>query len=122
MVSALSKNVNAELSSHGYDAWQKEGQGLAFLANTTSAGMKTTPSLDLPLAGLAEGAAVFDAVYTPLETGLLKRAKVRGLETIDGLGMLMHQAVPSFEAFFDVQPHVDALLRSDLEKVLNARG
>jgi shikimate dehydrogenase len=67
---------------------------------------------------LPAGATVFDIVYNPLETDLLKQAKARGLATIDGLGMLMHQAVPSFEAFFAVKPEVTAGLRACMEQAL----
>ena len=119
LVTALSGKISADLSAHGFADWEKQSAGLALLVNATSAGMKGTPSLDLPLNGLPEGAAVFDAVYNPLETGLLKRAKARHLRTIDGLGMLMHQAVPAFEAFFEVHPQLDARLRSDLEQALH---
>jgi shikimate dehydrogenase len=119
VVAALSGKVSAELSSFAYADWQKEGGAIDLLANATSAGMKNTPSLDLSLDILPADAAVFDAVYNPLETGLLKRAKARGLRVVDGLGMLMHQAVPAFDAFFGVRPSVDALLRRDLEKALH---
>ena len=78
------------------------------LVNTTSAGMKGHPPLVLDLAGLQASAAVLDIVYNPLETALLKDAKARGHVAIDGLGMLMHQAAPSFEAFFGVRPKVTA--------------
>ena len=66
-------------------------------------------------------AAVCDIVYSPLETALLKDAAARGHKTIDGLGMLMHQAAPSFEAFFGVRPKVTPALREALVKVLRAR-
>jgi shikimate dehydrogenase len=60
-------------------------------------------------------------VYHPLETALLKDAKARGLKAIDGLGMLMHQAVPSFEAFFGVRPTVTPGLRAALVDALAHR-
>ena len=63
----------------------------------------------------------FDIVYNPLETKLLKDASARGHKTIDGLGMLMHQAAPSFEAFFGVRPEVTPALRAVLVKVLSER-
>jgi shikimate dehydrogenase len=119
IVTALTGNVSADFSVHGFEDWEKESAGLALLVNATSAGMGRTPSIDLSLDGLPESATVFDAVYNPLETGLLKRAKARGLRPIDGLGMLMHQAVPAFEAFFEVRPQIDAGLRRDLEEALH---
>jgi shikimate dehydrogenase len=77
--------------------------------------------LDLDLSVLPESAAVCDIVYNPLETQLLKEAKALGHKTIDGLGMLMHQAVPSFEAFFGKRPEVTPGLRAELERVLRER-
>ncbi len=81
----------------------------------------TNPPLDLDLSLLPKSAAVCDIVYNPLETKLLKDAAARGHKTIDGLGMLMHQAAPSFEAFFGVRPKVTPALRATLEKVLRER-
>jgi shikimate dehydrogenase len=109
----------ARLSGAAYDLWTEGGRDCALIVHTTSAGMKQTPSLDLPLEVLPAGAAVFDAVYNPLETGLLARAKALGLKTIDGLWMLIHQAVPSFKAFYGVEPEVTPALRRHLEKALN---
>ena len=63
-------------------------------------------------------AIVCDIVYRPLETPLLRAAAARGLRTVDGLGMLMHQAVPSFESFFGVRPTVTGALRNVLEEAL----
>jgi len=77
--------------------------------------------LNLDLTLLQESAVVCDLVYNPLETKLLKDAAARGLETIDGLGMLMHQAVPSFHAFFGKEPEVTPSLRDALVKVLRER-
>ena len=64
-------------------------------------------------------AAVCDIVYNPLETDLLKRARARGHRTVDGLGMLMHQAVPSFAEMFGVTPRVTPALRALLERALH---
>jgi len=83
--------------------------------------MGSNPPLDSDLGVLPKGAAVCDIVYSPLETVLLKDAAARGHKTIDGLGMLMHQAVPSFEAFFGVKPRVTQGLRDALVKVLRER-
>ena len=93
----------------------------ALVVNATSAGMGGNPPLDLDLSALPREAAVCDIVYHPLETQLLKDAKARGLKTIDGLGMLMHQAVPSFEAFFGARPEVTPGLRAALVEALGAR-
>jgi shikimate dehydrogenase len=85
------------------------------LVNTTSLGMKGEPPLAVDLGGLREGAIVADIVYVPLETPLLADARRRGLRTADGLGMLLHQAVPGFQAWFGARPLVTPELRALLE-------
>jgi len=84
----------------------------ALLVNATSLGMQGQPPLTLDLAGLNPGAVVNDAVYTPLETALLASARARGNPAVDGLGMLLHQARPGFEAWFGIRPEVTAELRA----------
>lgn len=86
-----------------------EGAGL--LVNTTTLGMKGENDVILDLGPLPKSALVTDIVYTPLETGLLRRAREAGHEVVDGLGMLLHQAVPGFEAWFGVRPEVTEELR-----------
>ncbi len=76
------------------------------LVNTTSLGMHCQPDLEIDLAPLAADAIVSDIVYVPLETGLLKAAKARGLVTSDGLQMLLHQAVGGFQLWFGMRPDV----------------
>ena len=89
------------------------------LVNTTSLGMAGQPALAIDLSGLPEDAAVADIVYVPLETPLLAQARARGLRAVDGLGMLLHQAVPGFARWFGVTPQVTpelrALVVTDLE-------
>ncbi|WP_298963156.1 shikimate dehydrogenase [uncultured Methylobacterium sp.] len=82
------------------------------LVNTTSLGMGSGPPLVLDLSPLPAGAAVADAVYVPLETPLLAAARARGLAAVDGLGMLLHQAVPGFARWFGVTPQVTPELRA----------
>ncbi|MDV4144662.1 shikimate dehydrogenase [Shimia sp. FJ5] len=86
----------------------------ATLVNTTSLGMLGKAPLEVSLAALASTATVTDIVYTPLETDLLRNAKEKGCPTVDGLGMLLHQAVPGFEAWFGTRPEVDAGLRKEV--------
>lgn len=86
--------------------------GATLLVNATSAGMDGRPPLALPLAALPAEAVVCDIVYTPLQTPLLRAAAARGLATVDGLGMLLHQARPSFAAWFGVMPEVTPELRA----------
>ncbi|MEG3181674.1 shikimate dehydrogenase family protein [Sphingomonas sp. LT1P40] len=77
---------------------------VALLVNASSLGMTGQPQLDLDLSALPEDAVVYDAVYAPLETGLLRAARARELETVDGLEMLIGQAALAFELFFGKAP------------------
>ncbi|MET0869239.1 MAG: shikimate dehydrogenase [Pseudorhodoplanes sp.] len=101
--------------------WAERGaalDGAALLVNTTSQGMVGYPPLDIALDALPKGSAVCDIVYNPLETPLLASARKRGNTAIDGLGMLLHQAVPAFEAFYGVRPHVSNELRRAVQATL----
>ena len=122
LAASLGKDITATLLPGALTDWPSVAGAAALLLNTTSAGMGSIPPLALDLGALNKNAAVCDIVYNPLETPLLKDAKARGHRTIDGLGMLMHQAVPSFEVFFGVRPAVTPGLRVALEKVLRDRG
>ena len=93
-------------------------ENAALLVNTTSQGMVGYPALDIALDALPKAAAVCDIVYNPLETPLLAAARKRGNAAIDGLGMLLHQAVPAFEAFYGVRPQVSSELRRAVEATL----
>ncbi|MEQ8652727.1 MAG: shikimate dehydrogenase [Kiloniellales bacterium] len=95
--------------------WEEREGALAdidLVVNTTSLGMQGQAALDLPLDRLPGHALVTDLVYAPLETPLLAAAARRGNPTVDGLGMLLHQARPGFAAWFGVEPQVDQALRS----------
>lgn len=118
---SLSAAVKAPVEPGALSDWAKVAGDAALVVNSTSAGMGSNPPLDIDLGALPKTAAVCDIVYNPLETQLLKDAAARGHQTIDGLGMLMHQAAPSFEAFFGVRPKVTSALRTELIKVLSAR-
>ena len=121
LAASLSKQVRSPLEPGALSDWRKVAGDAALVVNSTSAGMGTNPPLDLDLSLLPATAAVCDIVYNPLETKLLREARARGLKTVDGLGMLMHQAAPSFEAFFGVKPNVTPALRAALVKVLRGR-
>jgi shikimate dehydrogenase len=110
--------TNAELKALGWDAWPRAAEGASILINATSAGMTGHPPLELSLDPLPVSAAVCDIVYNPLETDLLKQASATGHRAIDGLGMLMHQAVPAFAAFYGEEPKVTPALRAELKKAL----
>ncbi len=107
-VASLAPGTGAALAWDDLPAALKEA---GLLVNTTSLGMKGQPPLDLDLAPLPAGAAVADIVYAPLETDLLAAARRRGLAAVDGLGMLLHQAVPGFAAWFGLRPAVTPGLR-----------
>ena len=79
--------------------------------NATSLGMEGKAELPIPLQGLKKNTLVTDIVYTPLNTPLLENAAKRGCRTVDGLGMLIHQAIPGFERWFGVKPDVSEKLR-----------
>mgnify|MGYP006207703839 FL=1 len=79
--------------------------------NATSLGMDGKAELPIPLQGLKKNTLVTDIVYTPLNTPLLENAAKRGCRTVDGLGMLIHQAIPGFERWFGVKPDVSENLR-----------
>ncbi|PZN98717.1 MAG: shikimate dehydrogenase [Hyphomicrobiales bacterium] len=85
------------------------------IVNTTALGMHGQPPLDLDLAGLRVGTIVDDIVYVPLKTPLLLEAERRGGIAVDGLGMLLHQAVPGFARWFGVTPTVTPTLRALIE-------
>ncbi|MDR3525785.1 MAG: shikimate dehydrogenase [Rhizomicrobium sp.] len=116
LAKSFAGKIAPKLSASGYEGWS--GKEVALVVHTTSAGMKQTPSLTLALDEMPSNAAVFDVVYNPLETGLLAQARTRGLKAVDGLWMLLHQAVPSFEAFYGITPKVTPALRQALEKAL----
>ncbi|MDA5092988.1 shikimate dehydrogenase [Aliiroseovarius sp. KMU-50] len=82
------------------------------VVNTTSLGMVGNPELRVPLDGLKPGQVVTDIVYAPLKTPLLEAAEQAGCQIVDGLGMLLHQAVPGFERWFGQRPEVTEELRN----------
>ena len=94
--------------------WVQAGNAIEqaqLVVNTTSLGMVGKSELRVPLDGLRRGMVVTDLVYTPLKTRLLQEAEAVGCIVVDGLGMLLHQAVPGFERWFGLRPEVDAATR-----------
>lgn len=118
LVREFGARVSAQLAPALWSDWDKIAGDAALIVNATSAGMAGNAPLDLALEALPKTAAVCDIVYNPLDTPLLKSARVRGHICIDGLGMLMHQAVPAFAAFYGVTPSVTPALRAELEQAL----
>jgi len=108
----LAGSFGPGVSAHSWmDAARLLG-GTDVLVNTTSLGMAGQPEMDVDLALLPDSAIVTDIVYVPLITPLLRQAQGRGLRTVDGLGMLLHQAVTGFERWFGVRPAVSPGLRA----------
>jgi shikimate dehydrogenase len=103
----------------GWDDRSRALKECVLLVNTTTLGMMGQPALDIELDALATDAVVYDIVYVPLETPLLAAARARGLVGVDGLGMLLHQAVPGFIKWFgkkpEVTPELRALIVRDIE-------
>jgi shikimate dehydrogenase len=102
-------------------AWDDRHAALesaAMLVNTTSQGMAGQPPLDLALDKLPVSALVSDIIYIPRETPLLTAARLRGNRTVNGLGMLLHQARPAFHAWFGMMPDVTAGLRAMIEATI----
>lgn len=97
--------------------WENRSEGsreACVLVNTTAAGLKGAGTLGMDFAGFNPDCVVADIVYVPLTTELLAQAQSAGLRTVDGLGMLLHQAVPGFEKWFGVRPQVTEDLRAIL--------
>ncbi len=104
--------------------WADLGRALAgarLVVNTSTLGMIGAPALNIDLSPAAADATVCDIVYSPLETALLSQARRRGMRAVDGLGMLLHQAVPGFEIWFGVRPQVTPDLRQTVLDAIAAR-
>ena len=106
---------------HALD-WQERDSalaGAALLVNTTNQGMTGQPPLRLCLDDLPPNALVCDIIYNPLDTELLIAARARGNKVVNGLGMLLHQARPAFEAWFGVLPDITPELRAAIEATIS---
>ena len=115
---ALARQSTSSTTRRVVVPWDERSHHLkdcALLVNTTTLGMANQPPLEIDLSGLATDAVVYDIVYVPLETPLLAAARARGLRTVNGLGMLLHQAVPGFIKWFGQKPEVTPELRALIE-------
>jgi shikimate dehydrogenase len=117
---ALAQSFGSRVSLIPWGDRNRALAGCGLLVNATSLGMTGKPPLDLDLSALPLDATVPDIVYSPLQTPLLAAAKARGNRTVDGLGMLLHQAVPGFERWFGVRPEVTPELRAYVAAHLGA--
>lgn len=122
LAATLRSHVRAALSAASWNDRSGMMAGSGLLINATSGGMKGAAPLELDVGALPADATVCDLVYAPLATDLLKAARARRLRAIDGLGMLMYQAAPAFEAFYGVTPSVSSALRATLEQALRDAG
>lgn len=107
----LADRFGKGVSAHSWTALPELTRDADLIVNTTSLGMEGKQALEIDLASAKLDALVTDIVYVPLETPLLHAARACGLKTADGLGMLLHQAVPGFEHWFGKRPEVTAELR-----------
>jgi shikimate dehydrogenase len=108
---AVAMEFGPVFSAHDLGAANALLGDAALLVNTTSLGMHGEVEIAVDLDRMPDQALVTDIVYVPLETPLLSTARRRGLKTVDGLGMLLHQAVPGFEKWFGLRPDVTPALR-----------
>ncbi|MBB4954764.1 shikimate dehydrogenase [Agrobacterium vitis] len=115
----LAERFGPSVQGHGLPALNLVLDGAGLFVNTTSLGMNGEAIPSIAWEKLNRDAVVTDIVYVPLETELLRQARETGLATVDGLGMLLHQAVPGFEKWFGIRPAVTDELRqlimADLE-------
>ena len=114
----MAAEMPGQIAVAGLEAFNDVAPLAGLVVNTTSVGMHGTKFENFDLSLLPARALVTDIVYVPLVTPLLAEAKALGLKTVDGLGMLLHQAVPGFEAWFGVRPVVNARLRQTIEATL----
>lgn len=116
----LADRFGPKVHAHPVEALNEVMSGAGLFVNTTSLGMDGSEAPDIDYSPLASGAVVTDIVYVPLKTPLLAQAEAQGFPIVDGLGMLLHQAVPGFEKWFGRRPVVDKALRdlviADMEK------
>lgn len=107
----LKSDFGYRVTTHDYASISNLVPNVGTIINTTSLGMENKPSLTFPYEQLIAGTVVTDLVYAPLNTMFLQEAQAQGCVTVDGLGMLLHQAAASFYHWFGTQPAVDANVR-----------
>lgn len=108
----IASDIDGNINPFPWDERDHAVADAGLIVNTTSLGMTGKPPLEMSLASISSSALVTDIVYAPLQTELLRDASDRGCLTVDGLGMLLHQAVPGFDAWFGVHPEVSTDLRA----------
>lgn len=108
----LADRFGSRIHAHPMEALPEVMKGAGLFVNTTSLGMDGAPAPEIDFSPLAKGAVATDIVYVPLKTPILAMAEAQGFAIVDGLGMLLHQAVPGFEKWFGRRPVVDETLRA----------
>ncbi len=109
---ALKRDIGGPIEVFGWAERAAILEGATILVNTTSQGMSGYPPLELDLGKLPQTALVSDIVYIPAETPLLAAARARGNRTVNGLGMLLHQARPAWKSWFGIDPEITPELRA----------
>lgn len=107
----LADRFGPKVHAHPVEALPEVMAGAGLFVNTTSLGMDGSDAPQIDFSPLSADAVVTDIVYVPLQTPLLRQAERQGFSTVDGLGMLLHQAAPGFEKWFGIRPKVDDELR-----------
>ncbi|WP_288426631.1 shikimate dehydrogenase [uncultured Agrobacterium sp.] len=108
----LADRFGDQVFAHPMEALSEVSKGCGLFVNTTSLGMDGSAAPNIDFSGLTTGAVVTDIVYVPLKTPIIEMAEQQGFATVDGLGMLLHQARPGFEKWFGRRPDVTEDLRS----------
>jgi len=109
---AIADEIGGAITVVDWSEAEASIDGANLVVNTTSMGMEGGPPMSLTLDAMGKGVLATDAVYVPLDTPFLKLARAKGAQTVDGLGMLLHQARPGFAAWFGREPEVDEELRA----------
>jgi shikimate dehydrogenase len=117
---AVARDFGRRVKVRDWSERSSAARDAAVLVNTTAVGLKGVGSLGIDFAGFDPECVVSDIVYVPLETALIRDARRNGLRTVDGLGMLLHQAVPGFERWFGVRPEVTPALKAHVAASLGA--
>jgi shikimate dehydrogenase len=112
---ALPRFSKSAIKIYDWEQREEKSRDSRVIVNTTSLGLKGVGDLGIDFGRHHPECVVSDIVYVPLETSFLKSARLKGLVTVDGLGMLLHQAVPGFERWFGVRPEVTPELRAIIE-------
>lgn len=118
---SVAEYFGARAKAFDWDERSRQSRDMSLLVNTTPLGMPGVEPLDMEVGALDRNCVVADIVYVPILTPLLAAARTRGLTIVDGLGMLLHQAVPGFEKWFGVRPQVTGELRALLERDVGGR-